>query len=83
MELSMRIRTISHMRNALTGETVHRIELDAPGSPLEVFLSPWQLAQDDLPHPRPGDRIEGVFLLIGRIVGGLPKNKRSRKVAFG
>ena len=83
MEISMRIRSISHMKNALTGEPVNRIELDAPGAPLEVFISPWQLERDNLPHPQPGSRIEGVFLLIGSIVGGLPRAKSRRYVAFG
>jgi hypothetical protein len=83
MEISMRIRSVTHMRNALTGNTVHRLELDAPGAPLEVFISPWQLERDDLPHPKPGARIEGVFLFVGRIVGGLPRTKQRRRVAFG
>jgi hypothetical protein len=83
MELSMRIRSVSHMRNAITGEEVNCIELDAPGAPLEVFVSPWQLEQDGLPRPKPGGRVEGVFLLLGRIVGGLPRPRGRRKVAFG
>jgi hypothetical protein len=82
MQLSMRIRTVSHLKNDLTGAPVDRIELDAPGTPLEVFISPWQLAEDDLPPPRPGMRIEGTFLMLGRIVGALPQ-KRRRDVAFG
>ena len=82
MELSMRVRAVTHLRNDLTGEAVDRIELDAPGTPLEVFLSPWQLERDQLPPPRPGSRLEGVFLLLGRVVGGLPRRRRSG-VAFG
>ena len=82
MELSMRVRAVTHLRNHLTGEHVDRIELDAPGTPLEVFVSPWQLEQDGLPAPRPGSRIEGVFLLLGRVVGGLPRRRRPG-VAFG
>jgi len=83
MELSMRVRSISHLRNVITGERINRIELDAPGNPLEVFVSPWQLELDGLPHPKPGSRIEGVFLLLGRIVGGLPRTRKKRRVAFG
>lgn len=83
MQISMRIRTISHLVNELTGAPVDRIELDAPGQPLEVFVSPWQLSGDDLPPPRPGWRIEGVFLMLGRVVGGLPQPKRRPGVAFG
>ncbi|MFT6363574.1 MAG: hypothetical protein ACJAZ8_001994 [Planctomycetota bacterium] len=83
MELSMRVRSISHLRNEITGERINRIELDAPGNPLEVFVSPWQLELDGLPHPKPGSRIEGVFLLLGRIVGGLPRTPKKRRVAFG
>lgn len=82
MQLSMRIRTVTHLKNELTGAPVSRIELDAPGTPLEVFISPWQLADDDLPPPRPGHRIEGVFLMLGRIAGGLPR-KRRPGIAFG
>jgi len=82
MELSMRIRSITHLRNDVTGEPVTRIELDAPGVPLEVFVSPWQLSTDGLPPPKPGHRLEGVFLLLGRIVGGLPRPRR-RQIAFG
>ncbi len=83
MELSMRVRAVTHLRNDMTGEAVDRIELDAPGTPLEVFLSPWQLEQDGMPAPRPGSRLEGVFLLLGRVVGGLPRRQRRTNVAFG
>ena len=81
-QISARIRTVSHLTNALTGRAVHRIELDAPGLPIEVFVSPWQLAADGLPAPRPGWRIEGVFLMLGRNVGAIPKPRR-RRPAFG
>lgn len=82
MQISARIRTVSHLTNHLTGKPVNRIELDVPGLPVEVFVSPWQLEADGLPMPKPGWRIEGVFLMLGRNVGAVPKTKRSG-VAFG
>ena len=82
MQISARIRTVSHLVNHLTGKPVNRIELDAPGLPIEVFISPWQLEADGLPPPKPGWRIEGVFLMLGRNIGPLPK-PRPPGVAFG
>ena len=82
MQISARIRTVSHLVNHLTGKPVNRIELDAPGLPIEVFISPWQLEADGLPPPKPGWRIEGVFLMLGRNIGPLPK-PRPTGVAFG
>lgn len=84
MQLSMRIRAVTHLQNKLTGAAVNRIELDAPGAPLEVFISPWQLEQDGLEMPRPGWRIDGVFLFLGRAIGRTPSTKQRRSnVAFG
>lgn len=82
LQISARIRTVSHLSNRLTGKPVNRIELDVPGMPIEVFVSPWQLEADGLPMPRPGWRIEGVFLMLGRNVGAVPRG-RARSVAFG
>ena len=72
MEVSARVREVRHLMNPLTGVPVEVLEIDAPGRPLELFLSRWQLEADGLPAPRPGWRIEGSFVFTGRIAGGLP-----------
>ena len=73
MELSLRIRSLRHLQNPLTGEPVEALEVDAPGRPLDLFVSQWQLANAGFANPHPGWRIEGAFLLIGRVAGGLPR----------
>ena len=83
MDLSLRVREILHVRNPLTGHLIEVIEADAPGRPLRLFVSRWQLDQDELPQPRPGWRIEGTFMLTGRITGGLPRSPRRVQRAFG
>ena len=83
MDLSLRVREILHVRNPLTGHLIEVIEADAPGRPLRLFVSRWQLDQDQLPQPRPGWRIEGTFMLTGRITGGLPRSPRRVRRAFG
>jgi hypothetical protein len=82
-EVSLRIQEVRHMRNPLSGEALELIVADAPGRPLELFASRWQLERDGLPAPRPGWRIEGSFLLSGRIAGGLPSQGRALGRAFG
>jgi len=83
MDLSLRVREILHVRNPLTDNLIEIIEADAPGRPLRLFVSRWQLDQDQLPQPRPGWRIEGTFMLTGRITGGLPRAPRRVRRAFG
>jgi hypothetical protein len=73
MELSLPIRASRHLENPLTHEKIAVIEADAPGRPLDLFVSRWQLDTHALPAPRPGWRIEGAFLFTGRVSGGLPK----------
>ncbi len=73
MEVSLPVRAIHHLENPFTHEPIERVEADAPGRPLDLFLSRWQLEAHGLPAPRPGWRIEGAFLFNGRIAGGLPK----------
>lgn len=73
MELSLLVRAIHHLENPVTRERIELVEVDAPGRPLDLFLSRWQLAAHDLPAPRPGWRIEGAFLFNGRVAGGLPR----------
>jgi len=82
-ELSVRIQEVRHIRNPLTGRDVDILRVDAPSRPLHLFVSPWDLEQAELPRPRPGDRIEGVFFFNGRIAGGLPTRKRPTKGPFG
>lgn len=72
MELSLPVRAIHHLENPLTHERIERVEAEAPGRPLDLFLSRWQLEAHGMPAPRPGWRIEGAFLFIGRVAGGLP-----------
>jgi hypothetical protein len=81
MELSMRIRAVRHLSNPLSGAEVDVLEVDAPGRPLDLFVSRWQLAEQGLAAPRPGWRIEGVFLFSGRVSGGLPGARPGR--SFG
>ncbi|MEM7309343.1 MAG: hypothetical protein AAF682_21855 [Planctomycetota bacterium] len=76
MEVSLRVRSLRHLNNPLTGVQVEVIEADAPGRPMSLFLSRWQLEEQGLPAPRPGWRVEGTFLFQGRIAGGLPRPKR-------
>lgn len=82
-ELSVRVRELRHLRNPLSGREVAQVVIDSPGRPLSLFLSPWQLQQDGLPMPRPGWRIEGVFLFSGRIAGGLTGPRRATRRSFG
>lgn len=83
MLVSARIRRVRHVANPLTGIPVEIVEVDAPGRPLELFVSKWQLDQDGLETPRPGWRIEGVFLFTGRLAGGLPPSRPRTRKAFG
>ena len=78
MELSLPIRSCRHLENPLTREKIEVIEVDAPGRPLDLFVSRWQLEAHELPPPRPGWRIEGAFLFTGRVSGGLgPQRHRT------
>ncbi len=83
MDLSLRVREILHVRNPITGNLIEVIEADAPGRPLRLFVSQWQLDQDGLQMPRPGWRIEGTFMLTGRIAGGLPPARNRVRRSFG
>lgn len=76
MDVSLRVRQVRHIENPLTGVQVEVIEVDAPGRPLELFVSRWQLEAEGMDLPRPGWRIEGAFLFSGRIAGGLPRRPR-------
>jgi hypothetical protein len=71
VELALRVRSVECVRNPLTGAEVSMLEVSTPGRPLMLFASPWQLDSDGLPAPRPGSVVRGVFVLTGRIAGGL------------
>jgi hypothetical protein len=73
MELALPVRAIHHLENPLTKERIEQVEVDAPGRPLDLFLSRWQLEAHGLQAPRPGWILEGTFLFTGRIAGGLPR----------
>jgi len=75
MELSLVVQAIHHLENPFTHERIELVEVAAPGRPLDLFLSRWQLAAQGLPAPRPGWRIEGTFLFTGRVAGGLPSRR--------
>jgi hypothetical protein len=83
LELALPVAALRHLENPLTGEPVELVELVAPGKPLQVFLSRWQLAEERLPLPRPGWRVSGTFLFAGRIFGGLPQRAAGASGAFG
>ena len=76
MELSLRIRQVRRIENPITKERFLVLETDAPGRPLDLFVSRWQLEADGHAIPRPGWRIEGAFLFTGRVSGGLPRSRR-------
>jgi hypothetical protein len=80
MELALPVRAIHHLSNPLTHEPIEQVEVEAPGRPLDLFLSRWQLEAHKLPAPRPGWILEGVFLFTGRIAGGLPPRRRGARV---
>ena len=82
-DVSLRIRNIMHLVNPITGIAIDAIEADAPGRPLNLFASRWQLEKDGLAAPRTGFRIEGTFMFSGRIAGGLPGPRSGAGERFG
>lgn len=83
MDVSARVASIQRETNPLTGEAYEVLELDCPARPLRALTSRWQRAQDELGEVRVGARIEGVFLLAGRVCGGLPGPRPRVRGAFG
>lgn len=83
VELGLRVTRVSEFANPLSGARVSRLEVDAPGRPLTLFVSPWQLEQDGLDAPRRGSWIAGTFVLSGRIAGGLGGPANAARRAFG
>ncbi len=82
-EVSLRVRSIQHLKNPISGRPVDLLVADAPGRPLLLFVNPWQLEEQGHPAPRPGWRIEGAFLFSGTVAGGIPTRRRSTATAFG
>ncbi len=82
-ELSLRVCNIRHLRNPITGIEVEALELDAPERPQVVFTSRWQRERDGLQPPQVGGRIDGTFLFLGTITGGLPGQARAGGRSFG
>ncbi len=81
LEIDAPMRTVAHLANPLTGLEFDVVEVEAPGRPLTLFVSRWQLAEDAAAAPRAGWRIAGVFLFQGRLAGGVPRARVGR--AFG
>ena len=82
-DVSLRIRRILHLENPITKVPVELLEVEAPGRPLELFVSRWQLEKDSVERPRPGWWIEGTFVFSGRISGGLPGLRPRAQASFG
>lgn len=76
VELSLVVSAVRSVQNPWSGHEFWILEVGAPGRPLELFCSRWQLSADGIPDPRVGWHIEGVFLFTGRISGGLPRPRR-------
>ncbi|QDU66960.1 hypothetical protein [Engelhardtia mirabilis] len=83
VELHLPILAAEELENPITGLAVQRLEVHAPGTPLSVFVSRWQLEADGLRTPAVGDWLRGTFLFSGRISGGLPSPTRRLGRAFG
>ncbi len=83
VDLALRVRSLSSFVNPLTGRPVSRLETDAPGRPLTLFLSPWQIEAEGLCAPEPGSWVCGTFLLSGRVAGGLGSPVARLRRAFG
>lgn len=75
VDLSLVVTKVRRVENAWSGHGFLMLEVNAPGRPLDVFVSTWQLEADGIPEPRRGWRVEGTFLFTGRVSGGLPPLK--------
>ncbi|MCE9596021.1 MAG: hypothetical protein K8S98_17670 [Planctomycetes bacterium] len=83
VEVSLPVSTSRVLANPVTRAQVELLEVELPGRPLAVFASPWQLEVDGLATPRVGWRIEGTFLLTGRVAGGLSSPTERLGAHFG
>ncbi len=84
VEIAAPIERVVDLRNPLTGACTQRVDIALDHKRLlGLHLSPWQLFEEGLRTPRAGDRIEGTFLLSGRVRGGLPSVRRRVGACFG
>lgn len=83
VELCLCVQGVAEFENPLSGARVARLEVDAPGRALTLFVSPWQLAHDGLAPPRKGSWIAGTFVLSGRVAGGLGSPSSAARRHFG
>lgn len=83
VELSLPVSARRTLVNPVTRSQVELLEVDLPGRPLALFASPWQLECDGLAAPSIGSRIEGTFLLTGRVAGGLSSPTERLGPQFG
>lgn len=82
-EVALDVLRVLHVRNPITGVEVEALEVDAPERPHVIFLSQWQLKRDGLPQPRVGARVEGTFLFLGGVCGGLSAPAERARRSFG
>lgn len=61
--LAAPVLDVQTFENPMSGHAIRAIELDLFGG-LTVFVSPWQLEDDDRDEPRPGDWLAGSFALV-------------------
>lgn len=61
--LAAPVRAVERFDNPLSGHPIRAIELDLFDG-LTVFVSPWQLEDDDRDEPEPGDWLAGSFALV-------------------
>jgi hypothetical protein len=82
-ELSLPVLSVRKLDNPFTSAPYSLVLVDAPGRPLPLFVSSWQLDFDGLQAPEPGLFVTGTFLLTGRIAGGLASPSARVGRAFG
>jgi hypothetical protein len=83
VDLSLCIRSTQRFENPLSGLAVDQLVAEAPGRPLTLFVSPWQLEADGLETPVAGSWISGTFVLSGRVAGGLGGPAQRSRRNFG
>lgn len=83
VDLSLCVRSTRRFENPLSGLAVDQLVVEAPGRPLTLFVSPWQLGEDGLQAPAAGSWISGTFVLSGRIAGGLGGPSQRGRRSFG
>lgn len=82
-DMVVRIQSIQRFWNPITRVEIAAIEVEAPERPLVLFQSPWQLQQQGLEEPRVGRWIQGSFLFLGSVTGGLGRPSLAAGRNFG